>query len=253
MNLSILLITLLVVVVGLVVSFLTEEDRKKRWWITSAAVLACIGAIFQYGKSVLDSIANDKELLTEKKRYETLVDKNDEQISKHEQLLEINKDLVKKHDTLQKTNNTLQSKVDDLSPFISLVMEKYGKADKEAIQKLAIEIDKIMNPTLVFLSDRTKQKTLDDKGQVETDYYFRSKYPMVIRDARVDLRFDTQLISVQGGTRNMLPYSNNSRIGMHPDRKGVTITANHLGEAGQLRIAVFTKVPPKLIKYQMSP
>ncbi len=153
----------------------------------------------------------------------------------------------------------LRQQYDSLNDMVAPVLQMARAnapqvEDREALNLLVQEMNAVINPRLVFLSERTAQTRIEDTGQYRTVYYFRSKYPVVLRDARVDLEFDVEVLDCTGKYLHTLPFNPNGNLTYYKDRKNaLTMTAYHLGEAGQMEITVVTSAPPQIMKCTMLP
>ena len=165
-------------------------------------------------------------------------------------------ELNAKVNNLVTTNETLQSKVDNLSPFISLVIEKYGKADREAILNLTSEVQKIMNPEIVFLNRRIEQNKNEETGEYKTSYYFRSKHPTTIYEMVLYLEFSVPVSRAQlvlERTAMLGAKEDDLKVVVLPSQYAVACRARVLPDVSQAKITITTKDEPQLVKYVLCP
>ena len=193
-----------------------EKKRKLRCLVIAAAFLAILAVCAQYIKQHQDSTAHQRELASAEDR--------------HNQLKEM------------------------IAPILEIAKERSpGVDDRQAIQELLEEISRRMHPKLIFLEDRTRFEQDSETGLYKTTYVFRSKYPVLVRDATVKLRFGCIVLKANGRLPNTLPFKDNSTLNIHPDGKGVTYYARNLGEGSDMILNVFTKAPPQIVSRELSP
>jgi len=225
-------------VVALVILW-KEAKEKPRWHrslsIIGASCSLCV-LIAQGIQQPLSDVSHSRESANMQKQYDGIKEQNDS--------------LLTEVRGLTATNEELKGM---LNPVIMMAKGRNPELeDKKAVEMFVGEIQRILNPKLVFLEDRTRTKKDDETG-MWTIYTWTSQYPVTIRDVSVKLRFDTIVLKSAFNLVNMLPFSHNGTLSIDPDRKGVRFYARTLEAGCDIVISVFTETPPRILSSEFSP
>jgi hypothetical protein len=158
-------------------------------------------------------------------------------------------------------NDSLRVQIDELSqklePFLQMARTSYpALRDEEALTKLATEISKTlggMQPKIKYLSDKTKSGKDRNTNLIHTIYYFRSQYPVAVRDISITMRFDRNLLRAEGRITGAFVVEQGSRMMIDADSKGFTFVTGLLGVGNDIMIEVISNEPLKITSMDISP
>jgi len=260
MNLIISTITVAGTLAALILSLSAAKNPQKIHWIRICVGIACLGAILQGGKVYIDAgdhtknigdmnsdhaallvkfdqqrAIHDREQLAAQERHIALVENHDQLIASHAEALAINRDL--------------QSKIDDLAPFLSLVVDQQGVADREAIQSVVSEVNALFHPEIVLLRNRTEQTKEKKTGFHKTTYFFQPRHPATVREVGLFLKLDTEIIGAEGNLEYTLPLQSNDTVktDVIGDRHVICVV-KLLPETAAIRVTLTSVIKPILGK-----
>jgi hypothetical protein len=256
MNLIVSTITVAGLFAALILSLSSAKNPRIIPWIRLCVGIACLGAILQGGKAYVDArddtknigdmkriqaallakqdqerALHDRERLAARERYAALADNHDQLIARHEETLARNRDL--------------QSKIDDLAPFLSLVVEKQGAADRDAIQHVVSEVHAIFHPEIMLLRNRTEQTKEEKTGLYKTTYFFEPRHPATVREVGLFLELDTDIIGAEASLEYILPLQSHDTV--KTDVMGsrhVICVVKILPETATLRVTLTSAIKP---------
>jgi hypothetical protein len=158
-------------------------------------------------------------------------------------------------------NDSLRVQIDELSqklePFLQMARTSYpALRDEEALTKLATEISKTlggMQPKIIYLSDKTKSWKDTNTNLLHTIYYFRSQYPVAVRDISITMKFDRTLLRAEGKITGAFVVEQESRMMINADSGGFTFVTGLLGAGNDIMIEVISNESLKIRSMQLSP
>lgn len=187
------------------------------------------------------------------KSYSELL-KNYEALDKrHSELVAHNKEFDKTQEQLVLDNQKLR---EQLRPILEAAQAKNpGVTESEALKKLLAELAKFQ-PKIEFLPNNTQHEIVADSphGPIRTKFFFQTRHPVVIRDARLNLTFDKPVRRVEVTLPNQMAIGGEEivRVDVTTSRH-VVVRVDVLQEAGRLEVVVFSNAPVRLTKADIYP
>jgi len=158
-------------------------------------------------------------------------------------------------------NDSLRAQIDELSqklePFLQMARTSYpALREEEALTKLATDISKklaLMEPKIIYLPEKTKSWKDNSTNLIRTLYYFRSQYPVAVRDISIKMKLDRAIFSAEGKITGAFVVEQGSRMVIDPDGKGLVFDTGLLKEDNDIKIEVITNEPSKITSMDISP
>lgn len=226
----------------------SESNRSLRRWIVVGNAFAIVAIWAQFAQQTIDAMDARQQHAESEKKIDRLIEQNGLSASELSALRAQNGQLLVEQRALRDQNQQLEER---LRPVIRAAESKHpGVGESEAVSRLLAEIEK-RNPRLALLPERTLREDAED-GRKKTTYFFESSYPAVIRGARITLNFDHSIQRAEVKAPNTLPFADNLKVEF-PRPRTVVVRANVLGEAGQISVTVFSRVPVNLLGHHLQP
>ena len=237
MSLILFILAIAGIFINLASSLRSEKENTLRRLAILGSIVAILAISFQCFKQFKEEKQSQRELQSAKNRHSQLKTQNDS--------------LHAKIDSLSKSESALREMI---TPVLKIAKDRNPDSDDQrAIKELLVEISQWMYPKLLYIKEKTFTEKDEETGMLKTTYIFRSKYPVLIRDANVILTFNCRVYKANGRMPNTLPFRNNSTLNIHPDGNGVTYYARNLGEGSDMILEVFTKSQPSIQSCVLKP
>lgn len=144
-----------------------------------------------------------------------------------------------------------------LEPFQQMARASYpALRDEEALTKLASEISKTltdMQPKIIYLSDKMKYWKDNNTNLIHTIYYFRSQYPVAVRDISIRMEFDKPVLVAEGKNTGAFVVEQRPRMAIDDDNKGFTFVTGLLGVGNDIMIEVISNETLNIISMKLYP
>jgi hypothetical protein len=230
-------------------SFRSEKDKRQRRLVFLANGFALIAIWIQFSQQLIQGDADEKKHAELSGRYEALLGQNNQLLIGYRELKALNHEMQEKQTELISKNSKLH---DQLMPILEIAKAKNpGFPESDALAKLLLELEKL-NPKLMWISDKTTTEENVENGPYRTTFYFESRFPVAIRDARLALVFDKTIKRVEVKAPNNLPFTDNLKV-RYVHQRSIVVTAAFLGEAGRLNVSVLTDTPVRLVSAALQP
>jgi uncharacterized protein YoxC len=233
----------LLALLGYLLDYLLDKKKYKKAYkriviIAIILTLAAIGGNYY---------RQEKEIKRWEAKFESAQEKLDG-------IKEQNEHLLSQYDSLKAQFTEVSEK---LNPFLQTARSVYPALnDDQALTKLATEISKTlggMQPKIIYLSDKTKSWKDRNTNLIHTIYYFRSQYPVAVRDISITMRFDRTLLRADGRITGAFVVEQGSRMMIDADSRGFTFVTGLLKEDNDIMIEVISNEPLKITSMDRSP
>jgi len=188
-----------------------------------------------------------KEFETTQKRFDEIKHQNDFLISKNDSL---NSQL----DKMRIGQEQIQRK---LEPFMQIAQANYpALSEDEALNMLATHVSQTldrMQPKVICLTDKTEFWKDSNTSLIHNIYYFRSQYPISLRDISIIMRFDGTILRAEGKIVGAFVVEQGSRMIIDIDSKGFAFVTGFLGVGNDIKIEVISNEPLMNPSIKMSP
>lgn len=250
-------------VLGYLFLYWSDKQKLKRYkgWLFTGMILTTVIIWGDFVREIGESKSKAREFAATDSNFSE-IKKQYERISGQYELLRKDRDSLTakfsdENDSLRarfsevETSNRRLTEL--LEPFINRARLQYpGWGDQEALQKLASEISKKMQPKLVF-SGHTEPLRDSISNLFHTIYVFRSEPATGLRDVQIRIRFDRGFVTITERKSGAFVEEQGTRITIDPDSTGFHYITGYLKEGNDINIEVISKEPLRILSRILLP
>lgn len=245
-----LIITNILILSGCLLEYSLDKNKHKKLRkviIAIVFILTPVVTYWNYSHQEKESKRQQKQFETTQKRFDEIKHQNDFLISK-------NDSLDYQLDKMRAGQEQLQRK---LEPFMQIARANYpALSEDEALNKLAMHVSQTldrMQPKVICLTDKTEFWKDSNTSLIHNIYYFRSQYPISLRDISIKMRFDGTILRAEGKIVGAFVVEQGSRMIIDVDSKGLAFVTGFLGVGNDIKIEVISNEPLMNPSIKMSP